>query len=84
MTRHLTIKPGGVRTIEINDYTCHTAPSGQYVCSAKVLETLKTNSAGKVTVTLPVHKNLDSYAVYVRGTSKASTAETPYWGVYQA
>ena len=84
VTRHVTISPGGVRTVQINDYTCKVAPSGQYVCSAKVIETLKTDKAGRITLTLPVAKQLHSYAVYVQETSTASSAETAYWGVYKA
>jgi hypothetical protein len=84
VTRHLTVSPGGVRTVQINDFTCHTASSGQYICKAKVIETTKTNKSGKITLTLPVTKQLHSYAVYVQETGTASSAETPYWGVYKA
>ena len=38
ITRHLTVKPGGVRTLEVNDATCIVTPGGQSQCSSKVLE----------------------------------------------
>ena len=83
VTRHLTVAPGGVRTVEVNDFTCQTV-GGHFSCKTHVLETLKTNANGKLTVTLPVHKSLDNYAIYVKGTKQASSAETNYWGVYKA
>ena len=43
ITRHLTVKPGGVRTLEVNDATCIVTPGGQSQCSSKVLEVVKTN-----------------------------------------
>lgn len=84
VTRHLSVAPGGVRTVEVNDYSCTTNTHGQFVCKAHVLETLKTDAHGNLTVTLPVHKHVHSYAIYVRPTAGASAAETAYWGVYRA
>ena len=83
ITRHLTVKPGGVRTLEVNDATCIVTPGGQSQCSSKVLEVVKTNSKGKLTLTLPVHTTVDEYSVFARATKKASTGETVYWDVYK-
>lgn len=83
ITRHLTVKPGGVRTLEVNDATCIVTPGGQSQCSSKVLEVVKTNSKGKLTLTLPVHTTVDEYSVFARATKKASTGETVHWDVYK-
>lgn len=75
--------PGGVRTLEVNDATCKNTATGTQ-CSSKVVEAVKTNAQGKIALTLPVHKHVDGYSVFVRGTSTASTAETAHWNVYKA
>ena len=83
ITRHLAVKPGGVRTLEVNDATCIVTPGGQSQCTSKVLEVVKTNSKGKLTLTLPVHTTVDEYSIFARGTKNASTAETVHWDVYK-
>ena len=83
ITRHLSVKPGGVRTLEVNDATCIVTPGGQSQCTTKVLEVVKTNSKGKLTLTLPVHTTVDEYSIFARGTKNASTAETVHWDVYK-
>ena len=83
ITRHLSVKPGGVRTLEVNDATCIVTPGGQSQCTSKVLEVVRTNSKGKLTLTLPVHTTVDEYSIFARGTKNASTAETVHWDVYK-
>ena len=72
ITRHLTVNA-----------TCIVTPGGQSQCSSKVLEVVKTNSKGKLTLTLPVHTTVDEYSVFARATKKASTGETVHWDVYK-
>lgn len=81
---HLTIAPGGPRTIEVNDYSCHTTKSGQSKCKAHVYETRATDAQGNVTITLPVRKKVHSFAIYAQPTTNAAAAETAYWGIYKA
>ena len=81
ITRHLSVKPGGVSTLEVNDATCIVTPGGQSQCTSKVLEVVRTNSKGKLTLTLPVHTTVDEYSIFARGTKNASTAETVHWDV---
>ena len=65
----------------------YAAPTGTPILASgdgRIQTVSKTNANGKLTVTLPVHKSLDNYAIYVKGTKQASSAETNYWGVYKA
>lgn len=84
ITRHLAVKPAGVRTLEVNDATCTVTAGGQTQCTTKVIEVVKTNQQGKLTLTLPVHKSGDEYSVFVRETKHDSSAETVHWDVYKA
>lgn len=84
ITRHLAVKPGGVRTLEVNDAKCTVTRGGQTHCTSKVVEVVKTDAKGNLTLTLPVHTTVDEYSVFARGTTTASTAETVHWDVYKA
>ena len=83
ITRHLTVKPGGVRTLEGMTRRASSHQVARANAAAKVLGVVKTNSKGKLTLTLPVHTTVDEYSVFARATKKASTGETVHWDVYK-